>query len=92
MEATNQLHGINMLQDFSDISKTLHDDETGVEVRKIVDYLDGLAQNTEMERVRSNDMEEKRLAGLQHAALLAAMTILTEVWESTHEAELYEQV
>ena len=89
METTNQAHGINMLQDFSDISKTLHDDDTGVEVRKIIDYLDHVAQRTEIERVQSGDMEEKRLAGLQHAALLAAREILTEVWESTHKAELY---
>ena len=90
METTNQAHGINMLQDFSDISKTLHDDETGAEVRKIVDYLDDLAQRTEIERVQSGDMEQKRLAGLQHAALLAAKEILTQVWESTHEAQLYQ--
>lgn len=79
-----------MLQDFSDISKTLHDDESGDEVRKIVEHLDNLAQRTELERLQTGDMEEKRLSGLQHAALLAAKQILTEVWESTHAGSLYQ--
>jgi hypothetical protein len=83
------MNEINMLQDFSDISKTLQEDDSGEEVRKIVDYLDSLAKRTEMEQIQTGDMEEKRILGLQHAALLAAKQILTEVWEGTHKSSLY---
>lgn len=84
------MNEINMLQDFSDISKTLQEDDSGEEVRKIVDYLDSLAKRAEMEQIQTGDMEEKRLSGLQHAALLAAKQILTEVWEGTHKRSLYQ--
>jgi hypothetical protein len=84
------MNEINMLQDFSDISKTLQEDDSGEEVRKIVDYLDSLAKRTEMEQIQTGDMEEKRILGLQHAALLAAKQILTEVWEGTHKSSLYQ--
>lgn len=79
---------INLLKDFRDLGDTLKSDESGDQVRKICAYFEGLATQSEADRLRSDDAEFRRVAGLQHEALCAARRIVTEVWEGAQSAKL----
>lgn len=79
---------INPFKDFGDLSDTLKNDETGVEVKKLCTYFEALAKQSELDRLRSDDSELRRVAALQHEALLAASRIVTDIWEHAHTARL----
>jgi hypothetical protein len=79
---------INLLKDFRDLSETLNSDTSGDEVRKICSYFEVLATRTSADKLRSDDMEFKRIADLQYEALCAARRIVTEVWEHAQGAKL----
>lgn len=79
---------INLLKDFRDLSETLSNDEMGTEVRKICSYFEILASQSLTDKLRSDDAEFKRLAGVQYEALCAARRIVTEVWENAQGAKL----
>jgi hypothetical protein len=79
---------INLLKDFSNLSMTIQNDETGAEVKKICAHFELLANQSEMDKLRSDDPEFRRIASVQSEALHAARRIVTDVWEQAHTATL----
>jgi hypothetical protein len=78
----------NPFKDFGDLSDMVQSDETGVEVKKLCAYFEALQKQTEIDRLRSDDPELRRIASLQFEGLQAARRIVTDIWEHMHTARL----
>lgn len=91
MQEENMDFGIgigNPFKDFGDLSGMVQSDETGVEVKKLCSYFEAIEKQSEIDRLRSDDPEIRRIANLQLEALQAARRIVTDIWEHTHTAKL----
>jgi hypothetical protein len=79
---------INPLKDYGNLSDMLQNDKSGAEVRKLISYFDALAKQTEIDRLRSDDAEFRRIANFQYEALQAASRMVTDIWEQLHSEKL----
>lgn len=78
----------NPFKDFGDLSDMVQSDETGVEVKKLCLYFEAVERQSEIDRLRSDDPELRRIASLQVEALQAARRIVTDIWENVHTSKL----
>lgn len=78
----------NPFKDFGDLNNMVQSDKTGVEIKKLCSYFETVEKQSEIDRLRSDDPELRRIASLQSEALQAARRIVIDIWENAHTARL----
>jgi hypothetical protein len=78
----------HLIKDLQELDATLKEDTLGEKARAMLEYFDTAAKASEHLLAQTGTDDERRMARALYEGFIACRTIVEQVWQSMHRAQL----
>jgi hypothetical protein len=77
-----------LISDLQELEQTLREDKLGEKARAMLDYFDSAAKASEQMLGRAGSEDERRMVRALYDGFIACRSVVEQVWQSMHHAQL----